>query len=118
MVECVSLGSFVQLPDDFYIECPDAQDFCMKFERRCPMDCSGNGICLGNRKCFCFGDISTPDCVNDISNNQQVSTNTTIDQFVLDSNFTIRNVIRGNSGPLLLNSMIGLIMIDLIFENY
>lgn len=61
--ECLSKGEVVNIGDSYYIECPDVQDFCKKFKKRCPMDCSGNGICLGGGRCFCFGKNKNLDCV-------------------------------------------------------
>ncbi len=47
--------------------CPDPADFCKGFMKRCPNECSKNGVCLANNKCFCFAEddafeTTNPDC--------------------------------------------------------
>ena len=47
--------------------CPDPVDFCKSFAKRCPNECSKNGVCLANNKCFCFSEddaleTANPDC--------------------------------------------------------
>ena len=46
----------------FQLTCPDPADFCNEFYFRCPLDCSGNGICQYNGSCHCFFGYSGTDC--------------------------------------------------------
>lgn len=46
------------------ITCPSVQNFCYFFDQRCPLDCSGHGICLNDGKCFCLEGYSGLDCVS------------------------------------------------------
>ena len=61
----------------YYLTCPDPIDFCNEFYYRCPLDCSGNGICLYNGQCQCFFGYTGADCATnsgqtDISHAQAV----------------------------------------------
>jgi hypothetical protein len=63
----------------YYLTCPDPIDFCNEFYYRCPLDCSGNGICLYNGQCQCFFGFSGQDCAGfnaqaDISHAQAINT--------------------------------------------
>lgn len=68
---CTYKGQEFQLPDyQGQFICPDPIDFCKSFVKRCPNECSKNGICLANSKCFCFSEsddfeTSNPDCCAD-----------------------------------------------------
>jgi len=44
------------------IKCPNTILFCAHFSKRCPLDCSNNGICLDNNICQCFSGFSGDDC--------------------------------------------------------
>ena len=61
--DCMTTGEEISLEDGYVLRCPNIKSFCEKFERRCPMDCNGNGICLVNSRCFCFGKLSGASCV-------------------------------------------------------
>lgn len=50
-------GSAVSCP-------PDLVDFCNKLKDACPDDCSGYGICLSNKKCFCIEGFEGENCSN------------------------------------------------------
>lgn len=56
-------GQTVLLDSKYEFVCPRISDFCTDWEKRCPMDCSGNGVCLKNNKCFCFPGYTGLDCV-------------------------------------------------------
>jgi hypothetical protein len=50
--------------------CPDYDEFCEYFDKRCPMDCYGHGICLEkvegktiSYQCFCLDGYDGADCV-------------------------------------------------------
>lgn len=60
---CSYSGEIVVIDEDFKVECPDMREFCLLFNERCPLDCSGNGLCLSNYKCFCFEGYEGEDCV-------------------------------------------------------
>lgn len=54
---------------DGFLTCPDYDTFCKWFDKRCPMDCYGHGICLENTaggttkyECFCLNGYEGPDC--------------------------------------------------------
>ena len=47
----------------YYLICPRFADFCTDFVSRCPLDCSGHGICLGGNRCYCFEGFTGTDCV-------------------------------------------------------
>ena len=65
---CAFKGQKIQLADyegDFI--CPDPIVFCAHYSKRCPNDCSANGVCLASGKCFCYSEDdtlenTTPDC--------------------------------------------------------
>eukprot|EP01019_Chilodonella_uncinata_P004347 GABU01005238.1.p1 GENE.GABU01005238.1~~GABU01005238.1.p1 ORF type:complete len:534 (-),score=152.46 GABU01005238.1:21-1541(-) len=45
------------------VTCPGSlADFCSKLSDACPDDCSGNGVCLSNKKCFCIEGFSGDNC--------------------------------------------------------
>lgn len=44
------------------LRCPDLSNYCDEFSSRCPNDCSTNGYCLENKKCFCLTGHSGDDC--------------------------------------------------------
>ena len=53
-------GQEKTLFDDFVVLCPDFEKFCGFEEKKCEMDCNGNGICLENKECKCdyfFGGV-------------------------------------------------------------
>lgn len=53
-VVCKKTGEIIKVGDD-RLTCPDIRRFCLRMsEFNCPKDCSGNGVCLVDRKCFCF----------------------------------------------------------------
>jgi len=54
------------------IQCPSYQEMCGELlSKRCPMDCYGNGLCMGDGTCQCFAGYSgkecntCPDCVDE-----------------------------------------------------
>lgn len=54
---------------DGTLMCPDYDDFCEFFDKRCPMDCYGHGICLEKvegtnitYECFCLDGYDGADC--------------------------------------------------------
>ncbi len=63
-LDCLKSGDTITLEEGYEIKCPDLADFCAKFDKRCPMDCHGNGICLEHSKCFCFGKLKGSSCVS------------------------------------------------------
>lgn len=62
-LDCLSSGEKIDLEDGYFLKCPNIEEFCDKFNRRCPMDCHGNGLCLRNSNCFCFGKLKGTTCV-------------------------------------------------------
>lgn len=51
---CTKTGQIV-ITKDHKLTCPDITRFCLRrSEFNCPKDCSGNGVCFVDRKCFCF----------------------------------------------------------------
>lgn len=60
---CVFEGQNVQLQGfNASFTCPDPAKFCSLYTRRCPNECSGNGICTINGKCFCMNGSTKEDC--------------------------------------------------------
>jgi len=63
------------------IKCPAYSEMCTEvLEKRCPMDCYGQGICMSNGTCQCLGGFSGDDCNDGLPKEQ--------DPFVTD--FDIR----------------------------
>jgi hypothetical protein len=45
-----------------HMVCPDPALFCSHLEKKCPDDCSRNGICRGDKKCWCFAGWKGESC--------------------------------------------------------
>lgn len=49
------------------LTCPaDLAVFCSKLNNACPNDCSGFGLCLQGKKCFCIDGYTGNDCSNNV----------------------------------------------------
>merc|ERR1711982_194340 len=61
------------------VMCPPVADFCHNMAKKCPYDCSGNGLCMENGTCQCLSGFSGKDC-NTCSNCKKET-----DPFVLET---------------------------------
>merc|ERR1712166_469570 len=53
------------------VDCPAFSEMCTELlEKRCPMDCYGQGICMSNGTCQCLGGFSGDDCNNGLPKEQ------------------------------------------------
>ena len=62
---CNSSGERISVGDGVEVICPDSTKFCESQKTRCPNDCSNNGICLVNQKCFCYAGNGGETCEGD-----------------------------------------------------
>lgn len=59
---CTENGQRITI-SGYNIVCPsNLSDFCQRLSDACPDDCSGNGVCLSNKKCFCIEGFSGDNC--------------------------------------------------------
>merc|ERR1712232_53350 len=64
------------------VQCPSYSEMCGEiFSKRCPMDCYGQGLCMGDGTCQCLGGFKGDDCNDGLPDEQ--------DPFVTE--FDIRN---------------------------
>ena len=62
-VNCTKSKEAIQVNGFSYsIICPDIDDFCEMYPIKCPNNCLGKGLCVGNGECFCFDDLKGEDC--------------------------------------------------------
>lgn len=88
IVQCPQEGGEIDVDVNGYtgkVKCPKFDTFCAQFERRCPLDCMGNGLCMANGTCQCLDGFSGKDC-NTCAAGLEANCKAVDDDFVQDFN--------------------------------